>query len=30
MEEVITSVEYGPGNNKQILYLVKWLDYPEQ
>jgi len=29
MDEVMSSVEHGRGNNKQILYLVKWLDYPE-
>jgi len=23
-------VERGRGNNKRILYLVKWLDYPER
>jgi len=23
-------VEHGRENNKGILYLVKWLDYPEQ
>jgi len=28
VEEVMSSVERG-GNNKRILYLVKWLDYPE-
>jgi len=30
VEEVMSSVERGRGNNKRILYLVKWLDYPEQ
>jgi len=30
VDEVISSVERGRGNNKQILYLVKWLDYPER
>jgi len=25
----MSSVERGRGNNKRILYLVKWLDYPE-
>jgi len=26
--EVMSSVERGRGNNKRILYLVKWLEYP--
>jgi len=26
----MSSVERGRGNNEQILYLVKWLDYPER
>jgi len=26
----MSSVERGRGNNKRILYLIKWLDYPEQ
>jgi len=30
VEEVMSSVEGSWGNNKRILYLVKWLDYPEQ
>jgi len=30
VEEVMASVERGRGNNKRILYLVKWLDYPER
>ena len=30
IEEVMASVERGRGNNKRILYLVKWLDYPER
>jgi len=30
VEEVMSSVEYGQGNNKRILYLVKWLDYLER
>jgi len=30
VEEVMSSVERGWGNNKRILYLVKWLDYPER
>jgi len=30
MEEVISSVEHGRRNNKRILYLVMWLDYPER
>jgi len=29
VEEVMSSVEHGRGNNKRILYLAKWLDYPE-
>jgi len=29
VEEVMSSVERGQGNNKRILYLVKSLDYPE-
>ena len=29
VKEVMSSVERGRGNNKRILYLVKWLDYPE-
>ena len=29
VDEVMSSVECGRGNNKRILYLVKWLDYPE-
>ena len=30
VEEVMSSVERGRGNNRRILYLVKWLDYPER
>ena len=30
VEEVLSSREHGRGNNKRILYLVKWLDYPER
>jgi len=30
VDEVISSVERGWGNNKRILYLVKWLDYLER
>jgi len=30
VEDVMSSVERGRGNNKRILYLVKWLDYPER
>jgi len=30
LEEVMSSVERGRGNNKRILYLFKWLDYPER
>jgi len=29
VDEVMSSVEHGWENNKRILYLVKWLDYPE-
>jgi len=30
VDEVMSSVERGHGNNERILYLVKWLDYPER
>jgi len=30
VEEVMTADERGRGNNKRVLYLVKWLDYPER
>ena len=30
VDEVRSSVECGRGNSKRILYLVKWLDYPER
>jgi len=30
VEEVVSSVERGRGNNKRVLYLVRWLDYPER
>jgi len=30
VDEVISSVERGRGNKKRILYLIKWLDYPER
>jgi len=30
VDEVMSSVEYGWENNKRILYLVKWHDYPER
>jgi len=30
VKEVMMAAERGPGNNKQVLYLVKWLDYPER
>jgi len=30
VDEVMSSVERGRGNNKRIIYLVKWLDYPER
>jgi len=29
VDEVMSSVECGRGSNRRILYLVKWLDYPE-
>jgi len=29
VKEVVFTVERGQGNNKRILYLIKWLDYPE-
>jgi len=30
VDEVMSSVKCGRGNNKRIIYLVKWLDYPER
>ena len=30
VDEVMSSVERGWENNEKILYLVKWLDYPER
>jgi len=30
VDELMSLVERGQGNNKRILYLVKWLDYPER
>jgi len=30
VEEVMSSVERSWGNNKWVLYLVRWLDYPER
>jgi len=30
VDEVMSLVEHGRRNNKRILYLVKWLDYPER
>jgi len=30
VDEVMSSVERGRGSNKRILYLVKWLNYPER
>ena len=30
VDEVMSSVERSQGNNKRIVYLVKWLDYPER
>jgi len=30
VEEGMSSTERGRGNNKRILYLVRWLDYPER
>ena len=29
VDEVMSAVKRGQGNHKRILYLVKWLDYPE-
>jgi len=29
VDKVMSWVEHSRGNNKRILYLVKWLDYPE-
>ena len=29
VEEVLSSRECGCGNNKWVLYLVRWLDYPD-
>jgi len=30
IDEVMASAEHGRGNKKRILYLVKWLDFPER
>jgi len=30
IEQVMSSAEQGRDNNKRILYLVQWLDYPER
>jgi hypothetical protein len=30
VEEVMSSIERGRGNNRRVLYLVQWLDYPER
>jgi len=30
VEEIMSSVKRGRRNNKRILYLVKWLNYPER
>jgi hypothetical protein len=30
IDEVMFSIERGHGNNRRVLYLVKWLDYPER
>jgi len=30
VDEVMASAEHGRGNRKRILYLVKWLDFPER
>jgi len=30
MDKVMASIEHGWGNHQRILYLVKWLDYPER
>jgi hypothetical protein len=30
VDEVMSSVERGRGNNRRVLYLVKWLDFPDR
>jgi hypothetical protein len=30
VDEVMSSVEKGRGNNRRVLYLVKWLDFPDR
>jgi len=30
VKEVVSSVEHVRGNNKRVLYLIKWLDYLER
>ena len=30
VDEVMASAEHGRGNKKRILYLVRWLDFPER
>jgi hypothetical protein len=30
VDEVLSSVERGRGNNRRVLYLVKWLDFPDR
>ena len=30
VDEIMASAEHGRGNKKRILYLVKWLDFPER
>ena len=30
VDEVMSSVERGYGNSPRVLYLVKWLDYPDR
>ena len=30
VDELMSLVKRGRGNSKQILYFVKWLDYPER
>jgi hypothetical protein len=30
VDEVMASVDQGRGNNRRVLYLVKWLDFPDR
>jgi len=30
VDKVMSAIERGRGNTQRILYLVKWLDYPER